>query len=146
MENKDLIPLSLRLNFLCKKFRVKIQEKWDELNINHTYANIIMFLANKDKFVNQNDICERLHLAKPTISLTIKNMEQEGLIKKEVDSVDSRKSSIILTDKGYELDDKIKKIFQETEKELILNIDEDKMKGFIDVLEIMDSNLEGESK
>lgn len=93
----------------------------------------------------QNDIAERNHLAAPTVSLTLKQMESLGYITRKPSDNDNRKTIVVLTELGYELDEKIKECFRIVESRMIKNICKEDLAHFEKVLELMKNNLqEGE--
>ncbi len=137
------IPISLLMHFCSKKFKNVIRNKCDLIGLNSTYSDIIMLLG-RNNGVSQNDICEKLHLAKPTVSLTLRNMESLNLIEKNQDLNDSRKTIVTLTTEGINIDNKIRNLFKETENEMINNINSDELTMFKKILNKMTENLEGE--
>ena len=110
-------------------------------NINPTYANIIMTLARHSLGLQQNDIAEINHLAAPTVSLTLKQMESLGYIIRKHHETDNRKTIVLLTDEGKLLDDKIKECFKTVESKMINNISTDDLIHFEKVLGLMKNNL-----
>ena len=80
---------------------------------------------------SQLDIVKFSHLKAPTISLTLKNMEQEGYITREVDPNDQRSVIVKLTDYGIDVDKKIRKIFQEEEDKLMSLFSKEEIENLI---------------
>lgn len=124
-----------------KTFKCAFKEEANKHNINATYANIIMTLAWNPEGLPQNDIAERNHLAAPTVSLTLKQMESLGYIIKKPSQDDNRKTIVVLTELGYELDEKIKDCFRIVESKMINNISKEDLAHFEKVLEMMKNNL-----
>lgn len=138
---KDNIPMGARIAFLSKLFKNSIKELCNEKGINSTYSQIIMHLSRKPEGVPQNNIAEHVHLAAPTISLTLKNMEYQGLIIREVDKKDSRKTIVKLTTKGYEMDEVIRNCFKELEEKMVINISLEDLNNFKRIIDMMKNNL-----
>ena len=65
-------------------------------------------------------------ISAPTISLTLKKMEQEGLIERVVDINDQRNTIVCFSEAGKKLDDEIRDVFRKEEENLqnILSDDE----------------------
>lgn len=70
---------------------LKIQESAEN------YLETILILAKINKSVRSIDIVNRLDFTKPSISIAMKNLRENGYIKMDADGY------ITLTDKGYEI-------------------------------------------
>ncbi len=68
-----------------------------------------------------------------SLSRLLKNMETDGLIYREHDSIDKRVVRIFLTKKGFELREKVKEVVVNFNKNLLQKISPEDMKGFIRV-------------
>lgn len=139
--NKEKTPYGAHINHLSKIFKCSMKELGNEKGINSTFASIIMFLARHKEGVPQNEIADNAHLKAPTVSLTLKNMENLELITRTQDLIDSRKTIVKLTDKGYEMDEVIKECFIELEAKMIKNISKEDLDNFIRILCVMKTNL-----
>lgn len=144
--NNENIPYGAHINHLSKLFKCSIKELCNERGINSTYSQIIMHLSRRPEGVPQNDIAEHAHLAAPTVSLTLKNMEILGLISRETDMVDNRKIIVKLTPKGYEMDEVIRGCFKELETKMIDNISLNDLSNFKRILIMMKKNLLNEKE
>lgn len=142
--NNEKMPYGALLNHMNKTFKCAFKEEAARHNINATYAHIVMTLAWHPEGLPQNDIAERNHLAAPTVSLTLKQMESLGFITRKPSDTDNRKAIVVLTEKGIELDEKIKECFKIVESRMIKNISDDDLAHFVKVLELMKSNLQEE--
>ena len=107
MEKKVLVDhkdktLLMEMHDTVKMIRDHMKKCGERAGLNTTFFRIIRCI---DCFgsVSQVDLVNYTHLKAPTISLTLKNMEYEGIIKKEVDPNDARGVKISFTDKGREL-------------------------------------------
>ena len=138
---KEHMPYGAIINHMNKTFKCAFKSEAAKHNINATYANIVMTLARNPLGLPQNDIAEINHLSAPTVSLTLKQMEALGYITRKASEEDNRKTIVLLTDLGLELDEKIKKCFQNVESKLIKNIKAEDLIHFEKVLEMMKENL-----
>lgn len=135
-------PYGFKLRFMSKMFKNAVKEECAKRGIKATFSNVIMCLACCKDGVSQNDICEYSHLAKPTISLTLKEMETLGYITREQSSIDNRKIIVKLTDLGKEVDVQIRECFAVAEKRMIKNITSEDLEFFNNILETMKENLQ----
>ncbi len=91
------------INEISKLFHDKMRETCDRLGYKNGYRQILMFLAHNDG-ATQVELVRVSHLKAPTISVTLKKMEDEGLVRREQDSKDMRQTHVYLTEKGRALD------------------------------------------
>ena len=100
------------LNITTKMFRQKVKEEALSEGINMTEIWILSTLSkNIDKELTQKDICDILKLTAPSISITLTNLENEGLIERKKSTIDSRKTIISITEKGNNKSELCKKYF-----------------------------------
>lgn len=109
--------MTMYLGDVNKLFRNKIKQEMEKRNYNHTYFKIFLLLSCQGS-ASQLDIVKFTHLSAPTISITLRNMELEGYITKEVDPLDQRSVIVRLTELGYKTDLEIRKIFTNEENKL----------------------------
>lgn len=108
---------------------------------------IIKYLVkNKNNIVYQKDIEKKLGLRKSTISGILSTMIKNGIITRTESTIDLRSKEIKLTDKGIELDKKMKKKAIEFENLLKSNIDPKDLDIFYKVTNQIQKNLKGEEK
>lgn len=66
----------------------------------HPGKTVVLGMLAAHDGVNQRDLAELLHLARPTVTIMLQKLEQAGLIERWNDENDSRLTRIRLTDKG----------------------------------------------
>jgi len=135
---------SMLINEISKLFHNKMREKSEELGFKNGYRQILMLLAHGDD-ITQLDIAEATHLKAPTVSVTLKKMEEDGLILRQTDLMDSRKTRVYLTEEGRKLDQKHRKNIIEFEEIMFSGIekeDEDRLLQYLK--KIRDNILEAE--
>ena len=95
MEKKVLVnykdkTLLMEMHDTVKMIKEHMKKCGERAGLNTTYFRIIRCI---DVFgsVSQVDLVNYTHLKAPTISLTLKNMEYEGIVKKEVDPMEQAK-------------------------------------------------------
>ena len=92
-------------NEISRLFRAKIREENDaECVMTQPGAHLVLaFLATADG-VTQLELVHSTHLKAPSVSLILKKMEEEGIVKRVRDEKDARAVRIYLTDHGKEID------------------------------------------
>lgn len=141
MEEKYL-PIGHLLMELAKKFKNIVYEQAMQMGLNGSYFFICMTLTKNKNGLSQNEICDKLHLKAPTISLTLQAMERDGLLFREKDENDSRRSIVKLTSVGYAYDEKIKKAHQNAEKQLVSSLSNDEIEILRSLILKMNNSLE----
>lgn len=92
--------------------------------------------------IYQKDLENILSLRRATVSGVLKTMEKNKLIKRNIDTNDTRIKEIILEEKAKEIFQIKQKKVEELEKKLISDIEPEKIKVFSEVLGNMIKKLE----
>ena len=100
---RDSKPTML-INEISKLFRDQMREYSEKLGFQPGYRQMLMHLAHEDG-ITQVDLVRLSHFKAPTVSVTLKKMEAEGLVRRETDANDQRQTRVYLTEKGHALDD-----------------------------------------
>ncbi|MBQ9784327.1 MAG: MarR family transcriptional regulator [Clostridia bacterium] len=93
-------------------------------------ARLIMRALSREDGVSQLHLATQTHLKTPTVSVTLRRMEEEGLVRREQDIMDLRMTRVYLTDKGrahnsavlehlHRLDDELMRGFTKEETETL---------------------------
>ncbi|AZQ63920.1 MarR family transcriptional regulator [Flammeovirga pectinis] len=124
LENQLCFPVYATSRLITREY----QPLLDELGITYPQYLVLLALWEQDK-LPVNDIAKKLILKTNTITPLLKRMEVLGLVKREKDTIDTRKVLVFLTDKSKEMEAKAAdipaKIFQQLLKG---NVDIDKLK------------------
>ena len=94
------------INEISKLFHDKLRRNSEELGFKSGYRQILRFLSHEDG-VTQVDIARNSHFTAPTVSVTLKKMEDEGLISRKTDKKDTRRTRVFITEKGREWESKL---------------------------------------
>lgn len=86
-------------------------------DIQHSFRLIMMELARRDN-VTQLDLVRATHLKAPTISVTLRKMEKDGLVSRRPDDYDLRVTRVTLTENGRALDNQVLNRFREEERRI----------------------------
>ena len=139
----DYKPLGYKIGEVSRLFHNKVKKLANDNGISTTYFHIIGFLkCNKENNITQKDICEFIKMKAPTISLTLQSMEQEGLVERIKSETDSRCTYVVLTQKGEELDEKIRGFFQTAEKTMVDALTGEELEMIKNCLEKIGKELE----
>ena len=91
---------------ISKLFHDNLRRNSEELGFKSGYRQILRFLSHEDG-VTQVDIARNSHFTAPTVSVTLKKMEDEGLISRKTDKNDTRRTRVFITEKGREWESKL---------------------------------------
>ena len=145
MENgkcdRRILP-SMRINEVSKLFRDIINREVEKLGIANSYRQLLFHLSRRDG-VNQLDLVRGTHLKAPTVSVTLKSMERDGLVIRKTDENDARVVRVYLTEKGRTEDDKIRDIHHALDAHMAENISQEELDALISVLTKMRDNMIG---
>ena len=120
---KELSDTPVKLcNDVSRIFRARMRERRDEPGVmSQPGARLILsFLAIGDG-TTQLELVKATLLKPPSVSLILKKMEEEGIVRRETDPEDMRAVRVYLTDLGRALD--------AANIALIKEIDEEALKG-----------------
>ena len=84
----------------------------------------------------------RMGMEPTSLSRTLLNMEEEGLIRREISSQDKRKVLIFLTEKGLDMRRKVKSFLIEFNESCQAKIDASDLKGFYSVMNTIDKTID----
>jgi len=85
----------LLINEIAKLFHDRMRKRAEALVFQTGYRQILRFLAHEDG-VTQIDIARDCHFAAPTISVSLKKMEKEDLIRRRPDKRDTRCTRVFI--------------------------------------------------
>lgn len=91
----------------------------NDISIND--AKIMYHIYNSAEKVNSTMLTKILNVTKGTLSVNIEKLSQKGYLLKESDSLDARKTYLVLSEKGR----KIAKLYDNNINNIIVSIDND---------------------
>ena len=141
-KNKNIsVPLS-SIGDVSKLIYDKIKSKSsNEFNKPTSIKLILHALIQKDN-VTQLDIVKSTRLKPPTVSITLKKMENEGLVTRTPDPYDLRAVRVTITDKGREMYMiSVRSVFDMEEK-IMKDISPAEIDSFMKILGKIKNNLE----
>lgn len=127
-----------------RKYITTFAKKPDAIK-NMTQFQILFYLFNHiDEDVNQKDIGESLGLKKSSITEHLDYLESEMIIERIIDENDRRKNKIVLSDKALKFKKDLENVVDDINDKISEDIPEDKLDVFLEVLDIIESNLNKE--
>lgn len=112
----------------------------EELGIDRTRHLILIHINKEGKLPAQNELARHLNITPPAITCALKKMEGDGLIKRRV-AKDNRFHETVLTQKGKELLEKTKMLFNQIDEKIFSGFTEDEVDRFIKLSEKINKNM-----
>ena len=143
-ENINSPKAGLLINEISKLFHNKMRKNSEELGFKTGYRQVLRFLAHEDG-VTQVDIARYAHFTAPTVSVTLKKMEEEGLIRRRTDKHDTRCTRVFITEKGREWESKLFEKLMDCEDILIRGLSDEETKELCRLLGKVRENILSET-
>ena len=134
----------LLINEISKLFLDKMRKNSEELGFKSGYRQILRFLSHEDG-VTQVDIARNSHFTAPTVSVTLKKMEDEGLISRKTDKNDTRRTRVFITEKGREWESHLHEKVMDCEEMLVRGFSEEETEEFLRLLKKARENILSET-
>lgn len=101
----------------------------------------ILFIISHLKNATQREIAAEMNVSPPSLSMSIKRMQKAGLLIKTQDADDLRSNRIELSDRGREIDAKIKENLQDMDKNMLKGFSEAEIRQLQSMLDRMYENI-----
>lgn len=137
--DRKFLP-SMMTNEVSKLFRDIINRDVEKLGVQNSYRQLLFHLSRKDG-VSQLELARATHLKAPTVSVTLKNMEADGLVERKGDINDLRIIHVYLTDKGRQTDDKIRGIHHMLDSRMTEGISQEELDALVATLTKLRDNM-----
>ena len=122
----DSSPFIAWIHNLSKNQMKYLNSKIDELDLGHEMRFIMMIYDNPN--ISQDDLVTISGHSKANIAKTLKKLEDQDYIKREVNPENRRKYMLKTTEKGDEIVPKIRQISRDWEKEVGITEEDDELK------------------
>ncbi|MBE6500601.1 MAG: MarR family transcriptional regulator [Methanobrevibacter thaueri] len=106
----ETLPISRLISIIAKNQTAYLNHQLEEVNINVSQLHILFEISHQ-KEINQDKIATRCNFDKSGVARSIKKLEENNLITREVDNNNRRQNKISLTPQGEKiLNQAIKKL------------------------------------
>ncbi len=112
----------------------------ERIGMRASYRHVMKPLMEHDG-LTQLEIVNITKLKAPTISITLRNMEREGIVRREKNDNDRRETHVFITDKGRKMHDQILQAFDNAEKLMLEGISEKELDSVGKLIKKMTDNL-----
>lgn len=119
----------------------KIREKGVDNPIQQKSGRLLLMELAKKDGRTQLDLVNATHLKAPTISVALQKMEKDGYVLRKPDEYDLRATRVFLTEKGREIDDRIRKRIHEEEALAMVDLTESEYETLVKLLTKIKSSI-----
>ncbi len=121
------------VSVLRKKFAAFCTQRLSEMDVTYGQLYIILFLGKRES-CSPKDIAAALKLDAGHLNRTLTKMVQEGLVVQQKSAVDKRAHVIQLTDKGRQVFEKSRNLFQEWDETALEVLTESEKKTLMQLI------------
>ena len=137
--------LMMLINEISRIMGDKIREKGEDNPISQKSGRALLIELSKRDGRTQLDLVKATHLKAPTISVVLQKLEHDGYVSRTPDQYDLRATRVYLTEKGRELDNKMKARIRAEEEEAMSNLTPSEYDTLLKLLEKLKSNMLSEN-
>ncbi|MCM1164923.1 MAG: MarR family transcriptional regulator [Lachnospiraceae bacterium] len=124
-------------------FGAYVCRELERIGMRYSYRHVMKPLMENDS-LTQLELVKITNLKAPTISITLRNMEREGIVRREKNDNDRRETHVYITDKGRKMYEKILVALDKAEDTMLQGVSEKELKALRSTLEKMSDNLRSE--
>lgn len=113
----------------------------DKIGMRYSYRHILKPLM-ENKALTQLELVKLTGQKAPTVSITLRNMENDGIVRREKNSTDRRETHVCITDRGKKMYKKVISALEKADKTILNGISEGELVALKSILEKMKTNLD----
>lgn len=115
----------------------------EKIGMRYSYRHVLKPLMENDS-LTQLELVKITGLKAPTISITLRNMEREGIVSRKKNETDRRETHVAITDKGKKMYKKVLDVLAKAEQKMLEGLTEKELKAMRGTLGKMCNNLREE--
>jgi DNA-binding MarR family transcriptional regulator len=116
--------------------------KMSAYNVHPAQMFCLSMIAHADG-ITQRDLAEKLHVARPTLTVMLHKMEKSGYIERRADENDQRYTRIYLAPAGSEIHEEVHGIMAEAIGEMTRGLTQDELRQLAGLLGKLGDSMEG---
>lgn len=137
ISNKEIIRQLI--NFAMKHRRI-MQSYLDETGVYQAQHRLLMTISLNPN-ASQIELARMLDVSAATVAVSLKKLEKDGYINRDKDDDDNRFNIITITEKGNQVVEKSKEIFEATDRKVLEGFTEEEKQTLFLLLQKLNANL-----
>lgn len=117
----------------------------EKIGMRYSYRYILRPIMENES-LTQLELSEMTGLKAPTISITLRNMERDGIVFREKKGGDMRETHVSITEEGKKLYSKVVSTIKKAERAILKGIDKSELNAMSATIEKMLKNLQTAKK
>ena len=139
----DKTPLGTILSILMS---YEVMARYLEVELRQHDATLIRFNIMTNLFKNggemtPSEIAESVFREKNSITSALNNLESEGVVRRERSTNDRRSVKVIITDKGWEVANRLSPIAQELSRDVLSCLEKDQTESLVENMRVIREKL-----
>lgn len=130
-----------RVSFL---FASAVYKEMDKIGIRPSYRNIMSSLCENES-LTQLELVKITNLKAPTISITLRSMERDGIVSRVKNDIDRRETHVAITDKGRKIYQKMLVSIEKIQKKMTNGLTDKEAEQISVILKKMADNLDADA-
>lgn len=130
-----------RVSFL---FASAVYKEMDKIGIRPSYRNIMNSLCENES-LTQLELVKITNLKAPTISITLRSMERDGIVSRVKNDIDRRETHVAITDKGRKIYQKMLVSIEKIQKKMTNGLTDKEVEQMSAILKKMSDNLDADA-
>lgn len=126
-------------------FGAYVCHELESIGMRYSYRHIMKPLMENES-LTQLELVKITELKAPTISITLRNMERDGIVRREKNDSDRRETHVFITDKGKKMYTMVLAALENAENKMLEGLTEKELKAMRMTLDKMCANLKSEIK
>ncbi len=132
------------LNDASFYFAQFIGAELEKIGMRASYRHVMKPLMETDG-LTQLELVNITKLKAPTISITLRNMERDGIVRREKDDNDRRETHVYITEKGRDMHARVLEAYDKAEKIMLEGLTAEELAALSTPMEKMINNLKAKS-
>lgn len=121
-------------------FGAYVCRELEKIGMRYSYRHVLKPLMENDS-LTQLELVNITNLKAPTISITLRNMEREGIVSRQKNDNDRRETHVAITDKGKKMYKKVLDALAKAEKTMLNGLSDKELKAMRTTMSKMCKNL-----
>lgn len=141
---RENMTLSSYINDISKRLKVltlkTVEQKTELSGISQCTRAILKSLSERDG-VTELELCRDIKYAAATVSVSLKKMAYDEILRIAIDPADRRQTLIYITDKGREIEQYLDKAYKEIDEIMLKDVSQEERETVLPILKKMLKNV-----